>query len=108
MITGSQYDAMLNHILKGADREKVTVATGNHTDIREKTGGFGSDIMNNIFDLSSNVREWTTEGNSSSERFYRGGDYNAVGLTPTSGRNSYPPTATATYFIGSRISLYIK
>lgn len=107
MITGSQWDAMLNYILKGADKEKVTAVTGNHTGTREETGEFGSDIMSNIFDLSSNVREWTTEGYSSVYRINRGGDYSATGVIPASNRNGNIPTGTGGY-IGSRLSLYIK
>ena len=107
MITGSQYDAMLNYILKGADKEKVTAVTGNHTGTREETGKFGSDIMSNIFDLSSNVREWTTEGYSSIYRISRGGNYNATDVNPASSRNSNNPTFT-NYYIGSRLSLYVK
>ena len=107
MIAGSQWDAMLNYILKGADKEKVTAVTGNHTGTKEETGEFGSDIMSNIFDLSSNVREWTTEGNSSMNRFVRGGYYGATDVYPASNRFGYGPTDTYTRF-GSRLSLYIK
>ena len=107
MITGSQWDAMLNYILKGSDKEKVTAVTGNHTGTKEETGEFGSDIMGNIFDLSSNVREWTTEGYSSVSRVYRGGDYNATSVYPASHRSNSNPTNTY-YVIGSRLSLYVK
>ena len=107
MITGSQWDTMLNYILKGSDKEKVTAITGNKTGRREETGEFGSDIMSNIFDLSSNVRERTTEGYSSVDRIHRGGYYSATVVRPASFRTSYYPTSTD-YSIGSRLSLYVK
>ncbi len=72
MIWGSQWDAMLNYILEGTDKDKVTAITGNHTGTRASTGQFGSDIMNNIFDLSSNVKEWTVQANLTLYRVARG------------------------------------
>ena len=107
MITGSQWDTMLNYILKGSDKEKVTAITGNHTGTREETGKFGSDIMSNIFDLSSNVREWTTEGYSSMSRITRGGDYGATNVYTASNCDGNSPTRTGSH-IGSRLSLYVK
>ena len=107
MITGSQWDTMLNFILTGSDKNKVTAATGNHTGTREETGLFGSDIMSNIFDLGSNVREWTLEASSSTYRVLRGGLYNVIDAYPASYRNYYSPTS-ADYATGSRLSLYVK
>lgn len=107
MITGSQYDAILNYILKGTDKEKVTSVTGNHTGKREETGEFGNDIMNNIFDLSSNAREWTTEGNSYMYRVSYGGYNSSVNTSLTSSYTNGSPTYTGGT-MGSRLSLYIK
>ena len=107
MITGSQWDTMLNFILTGSDKNKVTAVTGNHTGTREETGLFGSDIMSNIFDLGSNVREWTLEANSSTGRVNRGGHYSVADTSPASYRGSYNPTNT-NFLIGSRLSLYVK
>ena len=107
MITGSQWDTMLNFILQGSDKEKVTAVTGNHTGTRAVTGKFGSDIMNNIFDLSSNVLEWTQEANSSSNRVHRGGHYSVASVIPSSGRGGYGPIGTIVN-LGSRLSLYLK
>ncbi len=107
MIWGTQWDAMLNYILTGSDKEKVTVITGNHSGSRAKTGQYGNDIMNNIFDLSSNVREWTSEANGASYRVYRGGFYSATDIHPSSSRYSGTPTVTSRT-IGSRLSLYLK
>ena len=108
MIWGAQYDTMLNFILEGADKDKVTKRTGNHTETRSTTGQFGNDIMNNIFDLSSNVREWIQEAYSTSYRTYRGGLYGVDDTGVASTRNyGYYPTYTIYYF-GSRLSLYLK
>lgn len=107
MIWGAQWDTMLNYILTGSDKEKVTAVTGNHSGTRAKTGQYGSDIMNNIFDLSSNVREWTSEANGATYRVYRGGLYNTDALNASSYRNSVNPTLSYS-LIGSRLSLYLK
>ena len=107
MITGSQWDTMLNFILTGSDKNKVTAVTGNHTGTREETGLFGSDIMSNIFDLGSNVREWTLGAYSSTNRVYRGGLYSVTGTVPASIRGNDYPTLTS-YSVGSRLSLYVK
>lgn len=107
MITGSQWDTMLNFVLKGTDKEKVTAVTGNHTGSRAATGKFGSDIMNNIFDLSSNVLEWTQEAHSSCFRVTRGGNCPTTDFRPSSYRIYSAPTST-NYYVGSRLSLYLK
>ena len=107
MIWGSQWDAMLNYILEGTDKDKVTAITGNHTGTRASTGQFGSDIMNNIFDLSSNVREWTAQANSTLYRVARGGNYYLGIISPASYRDTNYPTNTYDY-IGSRLALYVK
>ena len=107
MIWGSQWDAMLNYILEGTDKDKVTAVTGNHTGTRASTGQFGSDIMNNICDLSSNVREWTAQANSTLYRVARGGFYIIVHVFPACGRDNRSPTITI-FYIGSRLALYVK
>ena len=108
MIWGSQYDAALNYLLTGSDKTKVTLRTGNHSGARSITGEYPNDIMNNIFDLSSNVREWTVEANSSAYRTYRGGVYGTGDSYAAVYRYSiYSPTNTNSD-IGSRLTLYIK
>ena len=107
MIWGCQYDAMLNYLLEGSDKVKVTQRTGNHSGTRSVTGEYPNDIMNNIFDLSSNVREWTQEAYYSQYRVPRGGDYYTDDTGNTDYRfndrpiNTYDP-------IGSRLTLYLK
>ena len=107
MISGAQYDTMLNFILTGSDKGKVKERTGNHTGSRAKTGQYGSDIMSNIFDLSSNVREWTSEANGTLNRTSRGGVYYTDNTVTADGRYGNTPSST-NYNIGSRLSLYIK
>ena len=107
MIWGCQYDATLNYILEGSDNTKVTQRTGNHSGTRSVTGEYPNDIMNNIFDLSSNVREWTQEAYSSRYRTNRGGNYGTDDTSTAVIRNNYYPTNTG-YNIGSRLTLYLK
>ena len=107
MVWGSQWDAMLNYILEGTDKEKVTIVTGNHSGTRAVTGAYGSDIMNNIFDLSSNVLEWTQEAYVHDTRISRGGSYYVTSVYPASSRSStYPIHLYSAY--GSRLTLYLK
>ena len=107
MVWGSQWDAMLNYILEGTDKEKVTIVTGNHSGTRAVTGAYGSDIMNNIFDLSSNVLEWTQEAYVHYSRIRRGGIYDVVTVAPASYRNTSQPTNSSSG-TGSRLTLYLK
>ena len=107
MIWGCQYDATLNFILQGSDKSKVTAITGNHTGSRKSTGQFGNDIMNNIFDLGSNVREWTQEANGVQYRANRGGGY-GVGDTGSAANRNYFTSTYSDYNIGSRLTLYIR
>lgn len=107
MIWGSQYDAMLNYILEGTDKAKVTAFTGNHSGARCVSGTYPTDIMNNIFDLSSNVREWTPEAHSAQNRVVRGGYYNTSVTNTSVSRGSNAPTSTNSNY-GSRFTLYLK
>ena len=73
MIWGSQYDAMLNWALKGADKEKVN-STGNSNcnGQQPNTGEESRDVINNIYDLEGNQLEWTQEASGNNCRRYRG------------------------------------
>ena len=74
MIWGSQYDAMLNWALTGRDKGKVTaIGNGNHNGTGVvNTGTSTADKINNIFDLSGNLCEWTLEGFDTFARYSRG------------------------------------
>ena len=107
MITGSQWDATLNWVLEGKYEEKVYTVTGNHTGRRLKTGETGSDYMNNIIDMSSNVREWTQEAAHGSNRIYRGDAYGANSSGGTWARSNIISVNNWSS-LGSRLTLYIK
>ena len=102
MIWGSQYDAMLNWMLKGDDASKVASSSTKHD--KTTTGSTEGDVMNNIYDLGNNLREWTLEAYNTGYRAYRGGSYNVTNAP--SGRNSDGPTLTDVFY-GSRLALYI-
>ena len=106
MVTGSQWDTMLNFILTGSDKEKLKVS-GNKTGTTCQTGIYGDDIMNNIFDLNSNQREWTQMAINANSRILRGGYY-TNDTTFATRDNSYDPTKEEIPFFGSRMALYIK
>ena len=107
MIWGSQYDAMLNWALTGDEANMVFERTGNHSVSRAKTGRWGSDIMNNIFDLSSNTVEWTQQAVYASMRAFRGGNCDATDTSVASSLNRHY-TTYASYYYGSRLTLYMR
>ena len=107
MIWGSQYDAMLNWALKGNEAYMVFEKTGNLSGRVAKTGAYGSDIMNNIFDLCANLNETTQEGRNTNIRTSRGNAYGTGSLNFINSRTNY----SADYensANGSRLSLYIR
>ena len=63
MIWGSQWDAIMNWMLEDEKtKEYITEIRGNHTDTVAITGSYSDDLAKNIFDLSSNVAEYTQQG----------------------------------------------
>ena len=107
MIWGSQYDAMLNWATKGNEANMIYKRTGNHSGNPAKTGAYGVDVMNNIFDLSANLFEWTQEANSTNLRVFRGGGFGTTNHHVASMRNNNVP-ATAYYGYGSRATLCLR
>ena len=107
MIWGSQYDAMLNWAAKGNEANMIYKRTGNHSGSPAKTGAYGVDVMNNIFDLSANLAEWTQEANSTYYRACRGGNFVTTNTLVASTRNNYGPT-NAYYSFGSRVTLCLR
>ncbi|MBR3134497.1 MAG: type II secretion system protein [Clostridia bacterium] len=125
MIWGSQWDAMLNFGLTNPnDSSKVTASTnGNHSYTILNTGMWvgpnnETDVINNIFDLEANVREWTMaaaiDGTgsswSSSRRVLRGGSARYTCSAKDSG--SYNPGDTEDSYLYmdyfcTRIMFYI-
>lgn len=107
MIWGSQWDQMMNFIIKGQDKNVATTLTGNHTGIRAITGQFGSDIANNIFDLSSNVVDWTQEAHVEYGREFRGTSFGVTSTGYAVSRGTPTPLSTSNAY-GSRMGMYIK
>ena len=107
MIWGSQYDAMLNWAAKGNEANMIYKRTGNHSGSPAKTGAYGVDVMNNIFDLSANLLEWTQEANSTNYRVFRGGYFDTTGTNVASGRSNNIPRITSSNY-GSRATLCLR
>ena len=110
MITGSQYDAMLNFALQGDDKSKVTstdLSHGNKTGSIAKSGSYENDKISNIYDLISNVYEETVESRTATQRLTRGGAYfsNVTGKTAATKTEKNPTDAADAY--GSRMALYL-
>lgn len=106
MIWGSQYDAMLNWVLQGSEAEMVYKRTGNNSGSSAKTGAYGVDVMNNIFDLSGNLYEWTQETISSIYRVIRGGSYDDREQMAIS--RDYGQPSVSSDVRGSRLALYLR
>ena len=63
--------------------------------------------MNNIFDVSSNIEEWTSEANQAINRILRGAYCDMGNNYTASTRDSRNPTFTSSNY-GSRLALYLK
>lgn len=107
MIWGSQYDAMLNWAAKGNEANMIYKRTENHSGSPAKTGAYGVDVMNNIFDLSANLLEWTQEAYSTNSRAFRGGIYSTAYTYVASTRIYGNPTVTYSGY-GSRATLCLR
>ena len=109
MITGSQYDAMLNFILKGNESSKVTSTEnyGNRTGNIAVAGSYEDDKISNVYDLISNVYEETVESYSSSQRVARSSGYfaNTIGKSASTKTLLSPTDNSEAY--GSRMALYL-
>lgn len=107
MIWGSQYDAMLNWAAKGNEVNMIYKRTGNHSGSPAKTGAYGVDVMNNIFDLSANLLEWTQEAGSTDGRAFRGGSFYSTNPNVASTRGNNGPIGTNSNY-GSRATLCLR
>ena len=70
------------------------------------TGSKSETEKNHIFDLAGNVREWTTEAESSAIRVGRGSDYIDTGNYPCSYRSDNNPDYAGSN-VGFRLALYL-
>ena len=107
MIWNAQYDAMLNWALTGDEANKVFDKIGNHSGARAKTGRWGEDIMNNIFDLGGNVDEFSQGAIYSNSRNIRGGFCGSVSNLRMYSNSSHNPNSGSSNF-GSRLTLYMR
>ena len=104
MIWGNQYQAMISWIGK----EKAESNIENKKNLLRTCGTASEDVVNNIYDLYGNSKEWTMEAYNLYYRVHRGGDYEESNTSTPSSRDvtTWP---TNTYGqIGSRLALYIK
>lgn len=69
------------------------------------SGQDNTDIINNIYDLGSNLYEFTQEANNTKNRVLRGGSYDASKKITPSSKTDELPTAIGDG-IGSRLALY--
>ena len=105
MIWGSQYDAMLNWALQGDDKDKVKASSTMHGP--DPTGSQTTDIINNIYDLGTNLYEWTLEAYGTDARVNRGGYY-FYSLSPSC-RLSSNTDGNGTYsHFTSRLTMYVN
>ena len=107
MIWGAQWDQACIFALNGNDKNTIITRTGNHTGTLAPAGWFGNDIANNIFDLSSNLQDWTQEAHGTFYREERGGVYSTNSNGVAVSRGSPTPTNTSSSY-GSRMAMYIK
>ena len=112
MIYGSQWDATMRWFAKSKDNNVSTYPVNAQNSINanfsgsiKPTGSVGA--VNNIYDMSGNVFDWTAEANSTGVREYRGYYYGTESNYCYAGyRDNYHPTKFYNYY-GSRMSLYI-
>ena len=101
MMWGSQYDAMMNWMVK----QGINVAATGTRNTTTVTGSNANDVLKNIYDLYGCHRDWTLEALSANSRTYRGG-YSRSSHSPSSRGSSYP-NSTGSY-LSARPTLYIK
>jgi hypothetical protein len=117
LLTGTQWDTLMKWLQNSGKNIIDSRNWGNHNDsiapanvtgtVGLRTTGY-SEIWksNNIYDVSGNMWEWTSEL-SATNNIFRGGDFCSSGLTwPTAFRNVYPGNFTHDG-LAFRIVLYI-
>ena len=105
MIWGSQYDAMLNWVISGQNKNYLLGITRNETE-KVACGSNSDDVINQIYDLTGNTFEWTlTQGAELNARAHRGGYF---GLKANALRRAYTVAGYSGDTNGSRMTLYIK
>ena len=103
MIWGSQYDAMMNWMVKNG--KSVGTSDSNKRNKEKVTGKNKNDVINNVYDIYGCNREWTLEAGNGDVRILRSGHSNAIEYP--SMRLPYYPYHSSTDD-SSRATLYIK
>ena len=103
MIWGSQYDAMMNWMVKNG--KSVGTSDSNKRNKEKVTGKNENDVINNVYDIYGCHREWTLEAGNGDVRILRSGHSNASDYP--SMRLPYFPYKNSTDD-SSRATLYIK
>ena len=125
LISGAGWDRTLNWLIetKAKTENEVFVNSSSWGNYDDSTGnaktnsGYGNMNYttgrneawkaNNIYDLAGNVRDWTTEANSSDLRVDRGGDYYGLGSGSPASFRSYDVSDVSFDGFGFRPALYL-
>lgn len=84
-------------------------ASGNATHQTGIDVGDGKNKVKNIYDIAGNVVEWTMESYSTTNRVYRGGNYNYLGSDdPASVRRLSDRPSSSYTGLGFRVALYLN
>jgi len=107
---GVQWDAALQFIAtKDADYPTKGDEKGHYNaSYPILTGSVDAYAVNNIYDMSGNVWEWTMETFTAYDRVYRGCSSDPDGGNGAAYERSYNTTDVAGDYLGFRITLYIK
>ena len=114
MIWGSQWDAVMRWMYNSGDEEKKAytydgTGKGNYSGTNGNkpiaTGSIEEYAVNNIYDMTGNVYDWTIESNFTNYRVFRGGTYNVSGGFQASFYNGFYPTKSSSY--SSRVAFYM-
>ena len=108
MITGSQYDALVSYLSATSYKDKLSsYSIGNKSNRLSFSGKYNDDLIFNIYDLASNVREYTQEASGISYRNIRGGYYLKSSDYTMLSTTGVLPTEEARIY-GSRMTMYIN
>ena len=110
LMTAACFDTIINY-LNYSKYNVTTVSTynsllGNFSGSVIKTGSNNNYVMNNIYDLSGNLSEFTTETYKGSPVF-RGGSFSSDGENRVCASRAYNSSASSFVTVGFRAILYI-